>query len=200
MYNICYNCYVVVYKCYYCYEESLLYSLNCKYITEGVLMIWTLVYAYLGLVVGYILSKISPEEMKSGKKYFRYVQAVIMLAMAFTALFFLGKFDGYILIATVIGIIASYIRINPYLVFGFVFGYAKDTFSIAMGSMVFIFGMLEYGIKLKKRILFTNLLYFIIPFFIVVLFNLGRCCNDVSSVALLFGYSLGYAYKLVLSK
>lgn len=76
----------------------------------------TAVISYLGLFVGFILAIIAKEELKQGKKYFLFLQKVILLLIFIFLLLFIKL--NYILILLILVFVLIYILKN-YLKKGF---------------------------------------------------------------------------------
>jgi hypothetical protein len=144
----------------------------------------TAVVSYLGLFVGLALAFIAKEELKDGKKYFIFMQKVI-LSIVFVFLF---VFDGlsYILVLLLIGCIVVYYLKNylkkkfddvfyNYIILAgvFLFSLKELNLFIIESSLIFLYGLPTgslYFHKDKKKVAFNMLKNIIFVLVAVVLF------------------------------
>lgn len=162
--------------------------------------VWLILYAYLGLILGYLLKKITREEMIPGENYFRNSELVVMLLVGFSALsMFIGNLDYYLGGLFVAGLIFGMLLSTPYFVFAVGLSFAIGRFSLVLASLVFIFGLLESSLKWGRNILVETFMYFLLPAFVLVYYNL-TFVNEFLIFAFVSGFSFSYAYKLISKK
>ncbi len=128
--------------------------------------------SFFGLVAGIILARISPEEMKQGKKFFK----VMRLAVLFMLIVMLLYYSNLNLLMLAIGLsIGFFIRLG-YLYMGVSLAGAllasRDAFFM-IASLVFIYGLpygtlLESRRKINVRKLLLSGMTFAAPFFILL--------------------------------
>ena len=102
--------------------------------------------AFLGLIVGTILAKLSPEEMDTGKTYFPLLQKVILLSLL---VFFVHALALPFLFRVPIYVFAIFYAFSMrssiilYLFFGFVFFISSDspTPFLTITSLIFLYGL-----------------------------------------------------------
>ena len=132
---------------------------------------------FLGLIAGWILSRISKEELKPGKTYFLIAEKIIMFA-AFAVFLYSIKLKLLIFIIASIALLAFavFIRIEPYIaypIFGFMLyiAYASNSpLFFALASACFAYGlpaaMFMASNKAKLKSMIThNIGFFVTAFF-----------------------------------
>ncbi len=127
--------------------------------------------AFLGIFVGFFLSKICKEEMEPGKKYFLALKNFICI--------FLGLFMLYVSLPNytffIIGMLIGYAIRKEYLYFGVLMLLLRHSldFTLLASTFIFIYG-LQYGTNFKKfRSLFIEVLLFFPPIIAITLLNLN---------------------------
>lgn len=135
-------------------------------------MFWQIfipIVAFLGLILGILLAKISPEEMKPGKKYFIIFRNVLLPIISIILFYF----SNYNILFFIVGLIIGYFIKLDYFYFGLVLAFAfyvsKEILFI-LASLIFIYG-LPTGTLLEKKIKpkqFLKLMaMFFLPFIIL---------------------------------
>jgi hypothetical protein len=125
----------------------------------------------IGLFVGGFLAYVSPEEMKTGEKYFRVICYAIVIGLIILGCF---SFNWWLF---VIGLILGVIFYNEYFYFG-IFSVSSliTGNSILTSSLIFVYGLASGSmLYFHKRYLafVSNLLLFLLPFLLYFLhFNL----------------------------
>ena len=117
---------------------------------------------FLGQIAGYFLGMNSPEEMKSGKKYFIILKYIFLISILIYIL--TQPFNLYLLIA---GLILGFIIKNEYLAFGCL------PIHYIPSILIFLYG-LPYGtelyIKKNYKRMLINAIYFI-PLIVILISN-----------------------------
>lgn len=133
------------------------------------------VISYLGLLVGIILVKMSPEEQAPGKKYFILMKSILAFLIAMVFLFSMSLNVVFIGILAVLLASLLYWKKNAldgmvaYIVFGTIIGlsYTMAGFFLVQSVLVFLYGIpsASLGFSAKKknylRIFGKNALFFI---------------------------------------
>ncbi|HLC87338.1 MAG TPA: hypothetical protein VJH65_03635 [Candidatus Nanoarchaeia archaeon] len=131
--------------------------------------------AFSGLIFGILLSKISPEEMKSGKKYFNYLKKIALAVLVISLIFLTAPFSWYVLLGLIIGYISALLLKRVYFFLGLAlllsFLTFNPNFTLLVSSLIFIFGLplgslINMELKKRKDIYFLvlfNLLFFLAP-------------------------------------
>jgi len=153
------------------------------------------VYAFLGLLFGYILGRIAPEEIKPGKKIFRSLKDIILLLVFGLVLFFV-PLDILMLVFVVVGFLLGFFIRDYYFYFGVVVWSMVDLFSgVLVAVLVFIFGLVEGTFKYKDySLFFKKLFYYVVPVVLIVLFNVELGSTYLSSIF------LGFLLKEIIRK
>ena len=119
------------------------------------------IFIVLGLVLGYYLGYLTPEEYSLGKFYYNLGQiAVLILLFIFE---FPRSFDLMIFFSFIIGFIVMFLIKEVYLAFGVSF--FSDIFSLTISKtgIIFIYGLIEgthiYNLKNKNSIIRKALLF-----------------------------------------
>ena len=109
-----------------------------------------------GLPMGLLLAKITKEELKPGKKYFQWMQALILI-IAVLAVFYSYDIGTVTFIGLAVIVSAIIIKSNPraiisYFVFFilFVLGFTNANLLIVLFSLVFLYG-LSTGALIRLR-------------------------------------------------
>lgn len=158
---------------------------------------------FVGFLIGGLLARVSPEEMKPGEKYFLWVLRVILLAVI-ASLFY---FSGFSWFGLLLGIVFGFFVREYYFAFGISLAMAmlmSDSALLLLGALVFAAGIV-YGTltSVSGRFTFTNVFakvaFFFLPFCILLVgvppvqfmnFAAG------SILAILFIKNLPKGYKL----
>ncbi len=111
----------------------------------------TAIVAYLGLLVGYVLSLIAKEELKSGKKYFIFLQKAL-LSLIFIFLLVMGF--SYIAVLLLLACIVNYVMKNylkkkfddiiyTYIILSIIFYLSSKTLNLFTieASLIFLYGL-----------------------------------------------------------
>lgn len=130
------------------------------------------VIAFLGLMVGYLLTVLAKEEIKPGKKYFLILQRVLLLALALVLLSQVWTKKVFI-IPFILGIVVGYFLQFRYLYLGLALAASitlSVDFFVIVASLVFLHG-LPYGSISSKLKLPFHALFFFIPVIIMIFFS-----------------------------
>ena len=118
-------------------------------------VICPIIIAFSGFPIGMLLAKISPEEMKTGQKYFNLIKSFLI---AFTLFFFLQYYQINIIIVIVASIIIFllnlYLRINVfifYALFALILYFTQSNmfYFAIISSLIFLFGLPSGSLKIK---------------------------------------------------
>jgi hypothetical protein len=158
---------------------------------------WLAIYGYLGLIAGYFLTRISPEEMKPGNKYFKIGKIVIVFLIGvFTLYLGTAYCCGFkVIFPLVFGLILGMLFDKIYLILGFGIALASGNFATILASLIFLFGMFEASFSYDKNYLFNSSMFYFLPVLIILSFNLDRFISSNAVLAIVGGYALSYAYK-----
>ncbi len=123
------------------------------------------VIAVLGLAVGAVLAKVSPEEMKPGKKYFSFLRKLMLTAFLVVLALYSNGMWQYILIGLVIGF---FIRLN-YLYFGLAMASASGNLLFLVAALIFLYGIPTGSLMVEKSVfrplvILITLIAFFLPF------------------------------------
>jgi len=124
--------------------------------------------SFIGLLIGILLAKISPEELKPGKKYFIMLKKLVLLSIILSLLYY-TKFSFLLFF---IGIMFAYFFNHIYLYLGIsiVISLVSKQFNVLIASLIFIYG-LPHGTLLNKNILkrvALNLFLFLTPLLLII--------------------------------
>lgn len=120
---------------------------------------------FSGQIIGNILAKISPEEMKPGNKYFRFFEVFFIGVIVLLSSVLLIKFNFLTAIVVLLGIVAGlfFRKIYGWLS-GVLFSFSGYLF--VFSSLIFIYGLfygtLNRPFKNLKKMVFDFGLFFII--------------------------------------
>lgn len=125
---------------------------------ELINQIITIIIIFLGFPIGIILAKLSPEEMKKGKKYFKVIQTTLMVFILF---FLFNYFNLSILISLPITLIVFFLLFYwPkeksflfYLILPLIIYFSKinpNLFAL-QSSLIFIFGLVTGSLSSKVK-------------------------------------------------
>ncbi len=114
------------------------------------------VISYLGLLAGFFLAFLTREELPTARKYFPWLQRIVILAAAATGMSFLNIGFAVKIAAYAILLLLIAVRINIqlfYALFGaLLFASAKDANSLlVLSSLVFLFGLVSGGMSFDRR-------------------------------------------------
>ena len=121
----------------------------------------TLIISYIGIVFGYILALIAPEELRVGRKLFRIGKIVIFGIIFLLGNYYLSSFSSLITMSifSILMIIMFVLELvyekRIYELFNyiiFMIPYVTvndDTFRLAFASVIFVYGLVS-GTLLKK--------------------------------------------------
>ena len=160
-------------------------------------LFWLTIYGYLGLISGYFLTRISPEEMVPGKKYFKIGKVLVIFLIGFFTLY-LGT--AYccglrLIVPLLFGLILGMFFKKIYFVFGFGIVFASGNFATIFASLIFLFGMFEASFNYDKNYLFNSSMFYLLPALIILSFDFQRFIPSNVVLAVVSGYALSYAYK-----
>ena len=120
--------------------------------------ILTIIIAFLGFPIGILLAKISPEEIKTGKKYFKIIQTILLVFILFFLLDFL-KLNIFItiIITSFVFLLSFYWSRNKsflfYLLFPLVIYFSKINLKLfaLQASIIFVFGLATGSLVVKVK-------------------------------------------------
>jgi len=130
---------------------------------DSMMHFFVFVLGFLGLVAGIIIAHFTQEELKPGRKYFIFIEKLVLLIMALLIISFIkGSFLFFVL-----GIVAGFLFRRIYFYFGIALPLVNGTLLLCLSSLIFIFG-LAYGslkyLDLKKKftkdIVFSGIIFF----------------------------------------
>ena len=102
--------------------------------------------SYFGLLAGFLLASVTPEELPTGKKYFSLLQRLVILVVGILAANFFGYGAALKLVAYAFLLALLVLNVNVRLAYGafgiLLFAAAIDlNMLLMMSSLVFIFGL-----------------------------------------------------------
>jgi hypothetical protein len=59
-------------------------------------MVYALIFSFTGLLLGWLLAKIAPEELKHGQKYFQLLKQVLFIAITLSGLILMWKQSSWL--------------------------------------------------------------------------------------------------------
>lgn len=141
--------------------------------------------AYLGLFVGFILAIIAKEELKAGKKYFLFLQRIILLLIFVFLLIFIKL--SYILVLLVLVFIMVYLlkrkkEFNElpyiYLILSIIFYLSSKKLDLFLieSSLIFLYGLPTGSLltqKSKKETMINilkNVLFIVVALVLYLIF------------------------------
>lgn len=156
---------------------------------DGVCMISTfqyvlsVVFAYLGLAAGLIISYMAREELKPGRKHFILAQQILVVII-FEVFFFLFGWTwvSMLVYGLFVVIFIQFFRVsrlNPYIysLFGLFVYFAREISGVALAlSLIFIYGLLSAALELdvkKKnyaRVLLRNVGFLVAALLLWIIF------------------------------
>jgi hypothetical protein len=161
-------------------------------------LLWLGIYGFLGLIVGYILSKISPEEMKSGKKHFMNGKGILAWLIVLAFFFFSWKvLNVYYIFLILLGLLLGIFFRGIYFIFGVGLAFASGGFSYLLASLIFIFGMFEGSLNSKWHAFWIHFISYFIPIIVVLIYNFSSVINGWHVLSVVSGYLIAYGYKKI---
>ena len=146
------------------------------------------IYAYLGIVVGQLLIKIAPEEIKPGRRYFHYAHIFLMLFLLLFIYFFgLINIDIYFFVLAFIGIILGIFEANIFLFLSIGMVVFLNELAIVFGAIVFVQGMISTVIDQNNKAFFYNSLYYFVPLILLFVVIAFRTIATRYGMPLIFG-------------
>jgi len=154
--------------------------------------LWIGLYGFLGLIFGYILTRIAPEEMEVGERLFKLGRNVCLFLIGIFW-FFNVDFGTELALLVVFGMLIGKLFNNLFSVLGLGVSLASGNFGLIFGTLVFLTFMFESGIRWKEEGLF----FVSLPYIILLILGIGfGKYFDVNYVlALVSGFCWAYAYK-----
>ena len=124
--------------------------------------------SFIGLLIGILLAKLSPEEIKPGRKYFILLEKIVLIAIIITLIYY----SEISLLGIFIGAFIGYFFRKEYFYLGLalMISLKHVNFNFLLASLIFIYG-LPYGTLLKRHILKEvniNLVLFLIPLLFLI--------------------------------
>ena len=160
------------------------------------------IYAAFGFFVGHLMTKISPEEMRPGKRYFKLLAMSMLLLIGIFGVFVgigLNNMSIELAILLVFGMLVGKFFSNIYFVLGVGMGFVVGNFSFILASLIFVFAMADTSLKYGKSLIHRMTLY-LVPALLIYFLNIHRLFDAIYVVALVSGFSWAYAYKCLLKK
>jgi hypothetical protein len=159
-------------------------------------LLWLGIYAFLGLVVGDVLSKIAPEEMKPGKKYFKIGKIVLAWLIVLTFFFFSWKvLNVHYIFLILFGLLMGIFFRGTYFMFGVGIGFVSGGFSYLLASLIFVFGMFEGSLNAKLHSFWMHFISYFIPVVILLFYDFSSMINGWQVLSVISGYLIAYGYK-----
>tara|TARA_Y100000310_G_C20271301_1_gene618156 strand:- start:88 stop:468 length:381 start_codon:yes stop_codon:yes gene_type:complete len=121
----------------------------------------TLIFSLTGIFFGYLLTRIAPEELKSGRKYFVLIKRILFILISVFVSFYFIQYVSLLvtLIFVVLFILVFVLQLKikktwtelfPFVIFlSSVIFYSEQNFYLVLSSLMFIYG-LPVGSLLKK--------------------------------------------------
>ncbi len=155
-------------------------------------MISTILITFLGLIIGYWLAFLTPEEFKSGKEYFKIIKKSLLLILV---IIFLMPASNvlYTPLFFIIGFIAAKLFYKTYFYMGLALAisfFVSINFNTLVSSLIFIFGLAHGTLKANKYLknkekaiksILIELIFFTIP--LTILFFSFQINNTLSLIA-----------------
>jgi hypothetical protein len=119
-------------------------------------------FSLVGILCGFLLSKIAPEELSAGKKYFKFVKTTFYFIslIIFSIFFILNQSYLYFGVVFVLAIVLFLLQLKfkklfldlfTYLLFFIpAFFYQEQTFHLLLAVSLFLYGF-PVGVALKSR-------------------------------------------------
>ena len=121
----------------------------------------TALICYIGLFVGFFLAIIAKEELKAGKKYFLFLQKIILLLIFVFLLVFIKL--NYILVLLILGLIVVYVAKNYfkdkiddvfyfYIILSIIFYLSSKELNLFIieSSLIFLYGLPTGSLLMRK--------------------------------------------------
>jgi len=131
---------------------------------------------FSGLILGVILAKVSPEEMKSGERYFKILKKITLTILIISLIFLAIPLFLELILGLVVGYIAALLLKRVYFFLGLAlflsFLTSIPDLILLFSSIVFIFGLptgslIASEVKKKKDLylsMILNAIFFLSPF------------------------------------
>jgi|SRR3989344_7450912 len=119
-----------------------------------------------GLFIGWLLAKLTKEELKPGEKWLKLLCNIVLGVLVFFILY--AYSDWKLIIGVVIGLVIGLFVFNPYLYFGALgvmtyYGYDWKIFSIL--AFIYSLGYISlYHYKTSWKFLLFNICLFLFPY------------------------------------
>lgn len=147
---------------------------------------------FLGIFLGDALSRISPEEMKPGKKYFRFFEVFFLILIVVLALILIKIFLINIFLL-IMGIILAFLIKRIYLYIAIILFSSPSNLLFLFSSLTFIYslfyGTLENPIKRWKLLILDAILFFASGF-IILYFSLNLAYLGIGGLVTLIYFKL----------
>ena len=139
--------------------------------------LWVLLTCFIGLFMGVLISFMSKEELKDGRKYFLFSKKVIFVLIIFFLIYFLNvKLIYNLLIAVILLLVLFKFKIKEYITYnllGIIFYLSSLNESLFKinASLIFIYGLFVGGLFTEKnprfnlkfiKELFLNYVWFLV--------------------------------------
>ncbi len=161
-------------------------------------LLWFGIYGFLGLIGGYLLRWIAPEEIRPGKRFFVGSKALFAWLMVGLFLLFGLPFIGiWHFLLILFGLICGFLFRGIYFVLGLGIGFATGNFLIGFATLVFVFGMFEGTLKCKWHSFFLHLISYFLPVVLLLFYDVRSIVNDWYVWSFVAGYLVIYGYKVM---
>ncbi|MBT3262308.1 hypothetical protein HN992_00705 [Candidatus Woesearchaeota archaeon] len=154
--------------------------------------LWIGLYGFLGLVFGYILTRIAPEEMEVGERLFKLGRNVCLFLIGIFW-FFNVNFVTELALLVVFGMLMGKLLNNLFSVLGLGVGVVSGNLGLVLGTLVFLIFMFESGIRWKE----SGLFFVSLPYVALLILGIsfGKYFDANYVLALVSGFCWAYAYK-----
>ena len=147
-------------------------------------MIYYIIIALIGLIIGLILARFTKEELKSGKNYFIWFKKIILIVLIATLIYLALPNYLWIIISFIVGILLAYFFKKEYfyLVLALFLSLYNPAFLFIV-ILIFLFG-LPYGTlmftkKYKYKAILFDLILFAIPFLLFFIKDFVSSYNHI---------------------
>lgn len=138
---------------------------------------------FFGLVFGFLLQKVTKEEIEKGKKYFVVILNIFLIVLAIVLLIF--NLNFLVLIFLFIGVILGSFFKRLYFYLGLILISSKELFFLSV-VMIFLISLLYGSLsKFKVREFIFDLVLYLLPLVLII----GNFINAYSNIFL--GIAIG---------
>lgn len=126
------------------------------------------VLSFLGLLAGVAIAFFTKEELRPGKKYFTWLERLILLSMGLVIISYVREFLMFFILGAVVGFVFR----RVYFYFGIALALASGQLLLLLSSLVFVFGLPRGSLlvyRLKRKDVMKDIIFSAVFFFIAVL-------------------------------